>query len=91
MTLPLVVPALLAGMKYLFIHSMTAISATIFLVSVSWSLLTARILECMTELQFGNACAFSVVLILLVFLFNGLLTLLVRAAGFGYRGQGGNR
>lgn len=90
-TLPLVIPALIAGMKYLFIHSMTAISATIFLVSVSWSLLTARILECMTELQFGNACAFSVVLILLVFLFNGALTLAVRAAGFNYRGQGGNR
>ena len=89
-TLPLVVPALLAGMKYLFIHSMTAISATIFLVSVSWSLLTARILECMTELQFGNACAFSVVLILLVFIFNGMLTLLVRGAGYNYRGQGGN-
>ncbi len=89
-TLPLVIPALLAGMKYLFIHSMTAISATIFLVSVSWSLLTARILECMTELQFGNACAFSVVLILLVFGFNGILTLLVRFAGFKYRGQGGN-
>ncbi|MDO4561928.1 MAG: iron ABC transporter permease [bacterium] len=89
-TLPLVIPALIAGMKYLFIHSMTAISATIFLVSVSWSLLTARILECMTELQFGNACAFSVVLILLVFVFNGMLTLLVRAAGYNYRGQGGN-
>lgn len=89
-TLPLVIPALLAGMKYLFIHSMTAISATIFLVSVSWSLLTARILECMTELQFGNACAFSVVLILLVFIFNGMLTLLVRAASYNYRGQGGN-
>ena len=89
-TLPLVIPALLAGMKYLFIHSMTAISATIILVSVSWSLLTARILECMTELQFGNACAFSVVLILLVFIFNGMLTLLVRAAGYNYRGQGGN-
>ena len=89
-TLPLVIPALLAGMKYLFIHSMTAISATIFLVSASWSLLTARILECMTELQFGNACAFSVVLILLVFIFNGMLTLLVRAAGYNYRGQGGN-
>ncbi|MCD8164573.1 MAG: iron ABC transporter permease [Synergistaceae bacterium] len=89
-TLPLVIPALLAGMKYLFINSMTAISATIFLVSVSWSLLTARILECMTELQFGNACAFSVVLILLVFIFNGMLTLLVRDAGYNYRGQGGN-
>ena len=90
-TLPLVVPALVAGMKYLFIHSMTAISATIFLVSVSWSLLTTRILECMTELQFGNACAFSVVLIIMVFIFNGMLTLLVRAAGYNYRGQGGNR
>ena len=33
-TLPLVLPAVLAGMRYLFIHSMTAISATIFLVSV---------------------------------------------------------
>lgn len=90
-TLPLVIPALIAGMKYLFIHSMTAISATIFLVSVSWSLLTARILECMTELQFGNACAFSVVLILLVFGFNGMMTLAIRAAGFNYRGQGGNK
>ena len=62
-TLPLVLPAVLAGMRYLFIHSMTAISATIFLVSVRWSLITTRILECMTELQFAQACAFSIVLI----------------------------
>ena len=39
-TVPLVLPAVMAGMKYLFIHSMTAISATIFLVSVHWSLIT---------------------------------------------------
>ena len=88
-TLPLVMPAVVAGMKYLFIHSMTAISATIFLVSVRWTLLTTRILECMTELQFGSACAFSVVLIILVFVFNGLLGLLVRTAGFNFKGQGG--
>ncbi len=88
-TFPLVVPAVLAGMKYLFIHSMTAISATIFLVSVSWSLLTTRILECMTELQFGNACAFSIVLIAMVFVFSGLLGLLARATGHTYKGQGG--
>ena len=88
-TLPLVMPAVVAGMKYLFIHSMTAISATIFLVSVRWTLLTTRILECMTELQFGSACAFSVVLIILVFVFNGLLGLLVRTAGFNFQGQGG--
>lgn len=88
-TVPLVLPALLAGMRYLFIHSMTAISATIFLVSVGWTLLTTRILECMTELQFGNACAFSVVLILIVFAFSGLLTLLVRLSGHTFKGQGG--
>ncbi len=77
-TLPLVIPAVLAGMKYLFIHSMTAISATIFLVSVNWTLLTTRILESMTGLQFAQASAFSVVLIVLVFIGSGSMTLLVR-------------
>ena len=77
-TLPLVLPAVLAGMRYLFIHSMTAISATIFLVSVRWSLITTRILECMTELQFAQACAFSIVLIILVFIASGFMALLAK-------------
>ena len=77
-TIPMVLPAILAGMRYLFIHSMTAISATIFLVSVHWTLITTRILECMTELQFAQACAFSVVLILLVFTASGLMALIAR-------------
>ena len=77
-TVPLVLPAVLMGMRYLFIHCMTAISATIFLVSMRWSLLTTRILECMTELQFAQACAFSVVLILLVFAATAVLTGLAR-------------
>ena len=71
-TVPLVLPAVLTGMRYLFIHSMTAISATIFLVSVNWTLITTRILECMTELQFAQACAFSIVLILIVFAASAL-------------------
>lgn len=77
-TIPLVLPAILSGMKYLFIHSMTAISATIFLVSVNWTLITTRILECMTELQFAQACAFSIILILLVFAASGAMTLLAK-------------
>ena len=77
-TIPLVLPAILSGMKYLFIHSMTAISATIFLVSVNWTLITTRILECMTELQFAQACAFSVILILLVFAASAAMTLLAK-------------
>lgn len=77
-TLPLVIPAVLAGMRYLFIHSMTAISATIFLVSMNWSLLTTRILESMTGLQFAQASAFSVVLIGLVFMGSGAMALAAR-------------
>lgn len=77
-TIPMVLPAVLAGMRYLFIHSMTAISATIFLVSVHWTLITTRILECMTELQFAQACAFSIVLIILVFIASGLMSLIAR-------------
>ena len=70
---------------------MTAISATIFLVSVRWSLITTRILECMTELQFAQACAFSIVLIVLVFIASGVMALLARllcrtgSAGGGIR------
>ena len=77
-TVPLVLPAVLAGMRYLFIHSMTAISATIFLVSVHWTLITTRILECMTELQFAQACAFSIVLILIVFAASSIMAILAK-------------
>ena len=46
---------------------LTAISATIFLVSLSWTLITVRILENMTELALGPAAAFSVFVIVVVF------------------------
>src|SRR5438046_2036684 len=65
--LPLIRPALLAGMTVLFIRAMTAISATIFLVSLSWSLVTVRILEGITNLELGQASAFSMLVILLVY------------------------
>ena len=77
-TVPLIIPALVSGMRYLFIHCMTAISATIFLVSVRWTLLTTRILESMTELQFSQASAFSMVLIAIVFLADILFMYLLK-------------
>jgi iron(III) transport system permease protein len=49
-----------------FIRSMTAISATIFLVSIHWTLITVRILENMTELSLGPAAAFSVLVVAIV-------------------------
>ena len=60
-------PAFFAGVGVVFIRSMTAISATIFLVSIGWTLITVRILENMTELSLGPAAAFSVFVIVIVF------------------------
>src|SRR5437588_10968065 len=66
-TLPLIMPAFFAGLGVVFIRSMTAISATIFLVSIGWTLITVRILENMTEVALGPAAAFSVFVIVVVF------------------------
>jgi len=78
-TLPLIAPAFFAGLGVVFIRSMTAISATIFLVSISWTLITVRILENMTEMALGPAAAFSVFVIVVVFVVvAGLSAVLAR-------------
>jgi iron(III) transport system permease protein len=56
-----------------FIRSMTAISATIFLVSLDWTLITVKILENMTEVALGPAAAFSVFVIAVVLVVTELL------------------
>jgi iron(III) transport system permease protein len=77
-TLPLIVPAFFAGLGIVFIRSMTAISATIFLVSISWTLITVRILENITELSLGPAAAFSVFVVAIVFVVIALIGWLIR-------------
>jgi iron(III) transport system permease protein len=77
-TLPLVLPAFFAGLGVVFIRSMTAISATIFLVSLSWTLVTVKILENMTELALGPAAAFSVLVVVIVFVVIGLISWALR-------------
>jgi iron(III) transport system permease protein len=73
-TLPLIVPAFFAGLGVVFIRSMTAISATIFLVSINWTLITVRILEDMTTLDLGSAAAFSVLVVVIVFVVIALIS-----------------
>ncbi len=83
-TLPLILPAFFAGLGVVFIRSMTAISATIFLVSISWTLITVKILENITELSLGPAAAFSVFVVAIVFVgvaLIGRLLKLLRAPG----------
>ena len=83
-TLPLIMPAFFAGLGVVFIRSMTAISATIFLVSIGWTLITVKILDNMTELSLGPAAAFSVLVVVIVFVVIaaiGQLLRLFRAPG----------
>jgi iron(III) transport system permease protein len=83
-TLPLILPAFFAGLGVVFIRSMTAISATIFLVSIGWTLVTVKILENMTELALGPAAAFSVLVVAIVFVVIyaiGRVLRLLRAPG----------
>ena len=66
------------------ISAMTAISATIFLVSIGWTLITVKILENITELALGPAAAFSVLVVVIVFVVIaaiGRVLRLLRAPG----------
>ena len=52
---------------------MTSVSAIIFLISPKWKLLTISILSEVEQNMFGNACAFCVILMVLVLIaFQGL-------------------
>lgn len=77
-TLPLILPAFFAGLGVVFIRSMTAISATIFLVSIGWTLITVKILDNMTELSLGPAAAFSVLVVAIVFAVMAAISWMLR-------------
>ena len=79
--MPLIAPAFFAGLEIMFIRAMTAISATIFLISVNWTLITVRILEGATELELGHAAGFSMLVIAIVFITTGILRWIMRRAG----------
>src|SRR3954466_10843576 len=78
-TLPLIMPAFFAGLGIVFVRSMTAISATIFLVSIGWTLITVKILENITELSLGSAAAFSVLVVVIVFAVIAAISWALRA------------
>jgi iron(III) transport system permease protein len=88
-TLPLIMPAFFTGLGVVFIRSMTAISATIFLISINWTLVTVRILENMTELSLGPAAAFSVFVVVLVYAVLWLIGRMLAHLRSGSTGEGG--
>jgi iron(III) transport system permease protein len=73
-TLPLILPALLAGLIFSFTRHMTSLSAIIFLISARWRIVTASILSEWEQGGVSIAAAYSTVIIVLVLLAIGLLS-----------------
>jgi iron(III) transport system permease protein len=74
-TLPLITPALLAGLIFAFTRHMTSLSAIIFLVSPRWRIVTASILSEWEQGGVSFAAAYATVLIVLVLLAIGIVYL----------------
>jgi iron(III) transport system permease protein len=75
-TLPLILPALLAGLIFSFTRHMTSLSAIIFLVNARWRIVTASILSEWEQGGVSIAAAYSTVIIVLVLLAIALLSLI---------------
>ena len=65
-TLPLVAPALIAGMAYMFSACVTSISAVIMVVSAKWQLITVALLHEVDNADLSQAAAYGVVIVLVV-------------------------
>lgn len=85
-TLPLITPALLAGLIFSFTRHMTSLSAIIFLVSAKWRIVTASILSEWEQGGVSIAAAYSTVIIVVVLVAIGVLSLLTNRV---FRGRGG--
>ncbi len=75
-TLPLILPALLAGLIFSFTRHMTSVSAIIFLVSARWRIVTASILSEWEQGGISIAAAYSTVIIVFVLIAVGILYLI---------------
>ncbi len=84
-TLPLILPALFAGLIFSFTRHMTSLSAIIFLVSAKWRIVTASILSEWEQGGVGVAAAYSTVIIILVMIAIIVLNLIINKM---FKGRG---
>ncbi len=84
-TLPLIMPAFVAGLIFSFARHMTSLSAIIFLSSAKWPILTALIMSEVEQGGMSLAAAYSMILIFIVL---GAIALLYLWAGRAFRTEG---
>lgn len=75
-TLPLILPALVAGLIFSFTRHMTSLSAIIFLVSAKWRIVTASILSEWEQGGVSIAAAYSTLIIALVLIAIAVLNII---------------
>ena len=85
-TLPLVLPAFIAGLIFSFARHMTSLSAIIFLSTPKWRILTVEILSAVEQGGMSLAAAYSLVLIVIVLIAIGL-TYFILGRTLGSSGQ----
>lgn len=85
-TLPLILPALLAGLIFSFTRHMTSLSAIIFLVSAKWRIVTASILSEWEQGGVSIAAAYSTLIIVLVLIAIAILNIVTNRL---FRGRNG--
>lgn len=77
-TLPLIRPALLAGLVFAIARSMTTLSPIIFLTTPQTKVIAAQILGEVSAGRFGNAFAYCCVLMVVLLSLMGLIMLMIR-------------
>ena len=85
-TLPLILPALVAGLIFSFTRHMTSLSAIVFLVSAKWRIVTASILSEWEQGGVSIAAAYSTLIIVFVLIAIALLNIITNRL---LRGQEG--
>jgi iron(III) transport system permease protein len=85
-TLPLILPAFIAGLIFSFARHMTSLSAIIFLSTPKWPILTALILSEVEQGGMSLAAAYSMTLIFIVL---GAIGLVYLWAGRAFKSRGG--
>ncbi len=83
-TLPLILPAFIAGLIFSFARHITSLSAIIFLTNPRWRILTALILSEVEQGGMSVAAAYSVILIVLVF---GAIGVMYAVVGRTFRAE----
>jgi iron(III) transport system permease protein len=85
-TLPLILPAFIAGLIFSFARHMTSLSAIIFLSNPKWRILTVEILSAVEQGGLSLAAAYSMILVLIVLAAIGL-TYLILGRTLGSAGE----